>query len=105
MVTQVSLFKLRPEVTSDKVEEMMRKARSQLLQIREVLNVKSGKKIDPSCEWPFILVVDFDSLDKQAMCHDDPIWVKFTHEVIQPFTTEQVTLNYELDPGRNVKYS
>jgi Stress responsive A/B Barrel Domain len=105
MVTQVCLFKLRPEVTPEKVEEMMRKARSQLLQIREVLNVKSGKKIDPFCEWPFMLVMDFDSLDKQAMCHDDPIWVKFTHEVIKPLTTEQLTLNYELDPGKNVKYS
>ncbi|MGI8605134.1 MAG: Dabb family protein [Verrucomicrobiales bacterium] len=105
MVTQVSLFKLRPEITPDKLEEIMRKTRSQLLQIREVLTVRAGKRIDPLCEWPFVIILDFDSRDKQAMCHDDPIWVKFTHEVIEPFTSEQVILDYELDPGKNVKYS
>ena len=39
------------------------------------------------------------------MCHDDPIWAKFTHEVIKALTSGQLTLNYELEPGRNVKYS
>ena len=105
MVTQVCLFKLRPEVGPDKVEEMMRKTRSQLLQIREVLAVRAGKKIDPFCEWPFMMVLDFESLDKQAMCHVDPVWIKFTQEIIKPFTTEQLVINYELEPGRNVKYS
>ncbi len=105
MVTQVSLFKLRPEVTPDKVDEMMRKTRSSLLRIPEVLTVRAGKKIDPFCEWPFFICLDFESLDKQAMCYDDPIWVKFTHEVIKPNTADQLTLNYELEPGKNVKYS
>ena len=105
MVIQVSLFKLRPEVSPDQVEELMRRTRSQLLQIREVLSVRSGKKIDPHCPWPFMMVLEFESLDKQAMCYDDPIWAKFTHEIINPLTSEQLTLNYELEPGRNIRYS
>jgi uncharacterized protein (DUF1330 family) len=105
MVQHISLYKLRPEVTPDRLEEMMRRTRSQLLKIPEVLSVKAGKKIDPFSEWPFSIILEFDSLDKQAMCYDDPIWVKFTHEVIRPNTSEQLTLNYELDPGKNVKYS
>lgn len=105
MVTQVSLYKLRPEVTPDKVEEIMRKTRSQLLHIREILSVRAGKRIDPACEWPFMIVIDFESLDKKAMCLEDPIWVKFTHEVIRPLVIEQLTLEYELEPGRDIKYS
>jgi hypothetical protein len=105
MVIEISLFKLRPGVTSEKVDEIMRRTRSQLLQIREVLSVRAGKRIDPASPWPFMIVIEFDSLDKQAMCHDDPIWVKFTHDVIKTLTYEQLTLNYELEPGRDVKYS
>jgi hypothetical protein len=31
--------------------------------------------------------------------------MKFTAEVIKPHTAERLTLNYEMDPGKNVKYS
>ena len=64
MVIQVSLFELRPEVTAEKVEEIMRRTRSQLLQIREVLSVRAGKMIDPAGSWPFMIVLEFESLDK-----------------------------------------
>lgn len=105
MVLEVSLFKLQPEVTPEQVEEMMRRTRSLLLQIREVLSVKSGKKIHPLAEWPFSVVLEFESLEKQRLCHEDGTWVKFRREVIEPAVLEELTLSYELEPGRNVKYS
>ncbi len=105
MVTQVSLYKLRPEITPDRLEDMMRRTRSLLLKIPEVLSVKAGKKIDPFSEWPLFICLDFESLAKQAMCFDDPVWAKFTQEVIKPNTSDQLTLNYELEPGKNIKYS
>jgi len=105
MVLQLSLFKLRPEVSDDQVDALMRRARSQLLRIPQVLTVRSGKKIDPFCEWPFFVAIEFDSRDKQAIAIDDPMWLKFTLETLRPHITDELTLHYELEPGRNVKYS
>ncbi len=105
MVIEVTLLKLRTEVTPDRVDEMMRRVRSILLRVPQVLTVRSGKKIEPFCEWPFFIAVEFETRDKQAMAHDDPLWLKYTHEVLKPHATEQLTLHYELEPGRDVKYS
>ena len=47
MVHHIVLYKLKPEVTPARVEEMMMNTRMQLLKIPEVLNIKCGKRIDP----------------------------------------------------------
>src|SRR5258707_8610368 len=53
MVHHIVLYKLNPEVTPARVEEMMMNARMQLLKIPEVLSIKCGKRIDPENPWPF----------------------------------------------------
>ena len=45
MIHHIELFKLRPEVTPAKLEEMMMNTRMILLKIPEVLSVKCGKKL------------------------------------------------------------
>lgn len=105
MVHHVALYKLQPDVTPEIVEEMIRKSRSLLLKIPEVLSVRSGKKIEPDMEWPFFVSLDFESRNKQAMFRDDPIYLKFLEDVIRAHTTDQLLLDFETDPGRNVKYS
>ena len=105
MVFEVLLYKLRPEVPPDVVDELMRRARSQLLRIPQVLSVRAGKEIVPFSDWPFVVALEFDTRAKQAIAHDDPVWLKFTHETMRPHVLEQAALQYELEPGRNVKYS
>ena len=105
MVHHIVLFKLRPEVTPAKLEEMMMKTRINLLKIPEVLSVKCGKKIDPKNEWPFFIAVDFESMDKLAIYRDDPLHLKFLEDVIKSNTTERLSLDYEMDPGKDVRYS
>lgn len=105
MVHHVALYKLQPDVTPEIVEEMIRKTRSLLLKIPEVLSVRSGKKIETHMEWPFFVSLDFESRHKQAMFRDDPIYLKFLEDVIRAHTTDQLLLDFETDPGRNVKYS
>lgn len=105
MVHQVALFKLKPEVTLPKLEEMMVSTRIQLLKIPEILTVKCGKAIDGDSEWPFFITMDFESMEKLAMTEDDAIYMKFITEVIQPHTTERLALCYEMEPGKSVKYS
>jgi Stress responsive A/B Barrel Domain len=105
MVHHIVLFKLKPEVTPEKIESMLMHTRMQLLKIPEVLNIKCGKKIDPAGEWAFFIAVDFESMDKLAIYRDSPIRVKFVEEIIKPNTTERLALDYEMEPGKDVRYS
>ena len=105
MVHHIVLFKLKPEVTPAKVEEMMMNTRMQLLKIPVVLSVKCGKKIDPQSEWPFFIALDFESMDKFAMYQDDSIQLKYFEEILKPNTTERLILDYEMEPVKDVRYS
>ena len=105
MVHHVVLFNLQPHVLPIKLEEMMMNTRMQLLKIPEVRNLKCGKTIDPSNHWQFFISADFESMDKLALFHEDPIYIKFVQETLHPNTQESLHLNYEMEPGKNVKYS
>ncbi len=99
------LFKLRPEVTPARVEEMMMNSRMQLLKIPEVLSIKCGKRINREMQWPFFIAIDFESMDKYKIYCDDPIYVKFVEEIIKPNVAEATTLDFEMDPGKDVQFS
>jgi hypothetical protein len=105
MVHHIVLYRLKPEVTPARVEEMMMNARMQLLKIPEVLSIKCGKRIDPEMDWPFFIAIDFESMDKFAMFREDSIYVKFVEEVIKPNTADSLVLDFEMDPGKDVQFS
>lgn len=105
MVHHITLFKLKAEVTPQKLEQMMMSTRMSLLKIPEVLSVKCGKAIDSKNEWPFFISLEFESMEKLAMTQDDAIYMKFVADIIKKNTAERLTLNYEMEPGKNVKYS
>ena len=105
MVHRITLFKLKPEVTPAKLEEILMSTRISLLKIPEVLSVKCGKSIEPEAEWPFFIALEFESMEKLAVTEDDAIYMKFTADVIRPFTSERLSINYEMDPGKNVRFS
>jgi hypothetical protein len=105
MVHQLALYKLQSGVTDEVLDDMIRRTRSTLLKVPEVMAVRSGRKIDPQCEWPFFVGLDFESRAKQRIFMDDGAWHKFQNDIIRPHTTDKLVLDYELDPGKNVKYS
>src|SRR5260370_14086573 len=105
MVHHVTLYKLQPEVTPAKLEQLMFSTRMTLLKIPELLSVKCGKNIGPKSEWPFFIALDFESMEKQAMVEDEAIYMKFVADVIKPHTASALTLDYEMEPGKAVKYS
>jgi hypothetical protein len=105
MVHHIDLFKLKPEVTPARVEEMMMNTRMMLLKIPEVLSIKCGKRIDSDLEWPFFIAIDFESMDKYGIFKEDPIHVKFMEEVIKPNTAQSLSLDFEMDPGKDVRFS
>jgi hypothetical protein len=105
MVHHITLFKLQPEVTPAKLEQLMFSTRMTLLKIPEILAVKCGKNIDPKSEWPFFISLEFESMEKLAMTQDEAIYMKFVADVIKPHTADALTLNYEMEPGKSVRYS
>ena len=105
MVHHVALYKLKPDLPEGTVDDMMRRTRSLLLKVPEVLTVRCGKEIESGTEWPFVVAIDFESRAKQAMFRDDPVYLKFIHEVIRPYTDGAMVMDYEVEPGKNVKYS
>jgi hypothetical protein len=105
MIHHVVLYKLKPEVTPARVEAMMMNARMQLLKIPEVLSIKCGKRVDPELPWPFFIAIDFESMDKYAIFREDPVFVKFTEEIIKPNTADSLILDFEMDPGKDVRFS
>ena len=105
MIHHIVLYKLKPEVTPARVEEMMMNTRMQLLKIPEVLNIKCGKRIDPELQWPFFIAIDFESMDQFAIFREEPIFVKFMEEVIKPNVADSLSLDFEMDPGKDVRFS
>jgi hypothetical protein len=105
MVHHITLFKLQPEVTPAKLEQLMFSTRMTLLKIPEILSVKCGKNIDPKSEWPFFISLEFESMEKMAMTQDEAIYMKFVADVIKPHTVGALVLNYEMEPGKSVRYS
>ena len=105
MVHHIVLFKLKPEVTPARVEEMMMNSRMQLLKIPEVLSIKCGKRINSNMAWPFFIALDFESMDKYAIFREDPIFVKFEAEIIKPNAAESLVLDFEMDPGAAGRFS
>ena len=105
MLHNVTLFKLQPEVSPAKLEQLMMTTRMTLLKIPEILSVRCGKNIDPASEWPFFIALEFESTEKLAMTEDDAIYMKFVVDVIKQNTVGSLTLNYEMEPGKSIKYS
>src|SRR3954454_56552 len=105
MVHHIDLFKLKPEVTPARVEEMMMNTRMMLLKIPEVLSIKCGKRISPDLQWPFFIAIDFESMDRFGIFREDPIQVKFMEDVIKPNTSDSLILDFEMDPGKDVRFS
>jgi Stress responsive A/B Barrel Domain len=103
MIHHIVLYKLKPEVTPERVEVLLMQTRMQLLKIPVAMNVRCGRRIDQKNEWPFFFEVEFDSKERMAMFVEDPVYIKFIEETIKPNTQDSMVLDYETDPKR--KYS
>ncbi len=105
MVHHIVLYKLKEGTSEETIEDMMMQTRISLLKIPVVLNVKCGKRITEDCEWAFFMCCDFESMEKIAIYRDSPIHLKFIEEVIKPHTSERLAMDFEMEPGKDVKYS
>lgn len=105
MIHHVVYFQLNPEVDKATMEDMVRTSRSLLLKIPEVLAVRSGRNLDKESQWQFFFAIEVDSLEKLRAALDDPFHLKLMEGTIKPRTCNPFSLDFELDPSKDLKYS
>lgn len=105
MIHHVVHFQLNPGLDKAVVEDLVRTSRTLLLKIPEVLWVRSGRNLDPQSEWQFFFAIEVDSLEKLRVTLDDAHHLKLLDKVIRPHTCGEFSMDYELDPSRDLKYS
>jgi len=105
MIAHICLYKLKPEITPERLEEVMSLTRVHLLRVPEVLSVRTGKRTRPEEEWDWFIVMEVESLDKLIICQDDPHYIKFREEILKPTVAQQCIQSFEMEPRKDVKYS
>jgi len=105
MIHHLVLCKLRPGTKPQVLEELMRRARMSLLRIEEVRAMKCGKRVSADNAWAFFYSIDTVSRSRLAAVQRHPTYLRFIDTVITPHVAEQLALSYEMDPGKDVRYS
>ena len=105
MIHHVVHFQLNPGLDKAVVEELVRSSRTLLLKIPEVLSVRSGRNLDPESQWGFFFCIEVDSLEKLRVTLEDAYHLKLLEKVIRPHTCGEFSMDHELDPSKDLKYS
>lgn len=105
MIHHLVLFQLLPETDEETIEWMMRETRMRLLKIPQVRGVRCGKRLTPKEKWPFFFAFDVESREKLALALAHPIHRKFEQEVLVPHELKSLTVQHEVEPGRDTRYS
>ena len=100
------LLTTKPEVIPSKLEEIMVETRIRLLKIPDVNNLRVGKRIDTTNN-PNTMFFSFDveNMDKLAYIQENAVYVQFEKQILGPFMSSQKILDYEMEPGKDVRYS
>lgn len=106
MVHHIRLVKLKPGATTAQVEEMMIETRMRLLKIPEVRNLQCGKKIAVhDTPFDFFISIDLESLAKLKVMEESAIFLQFSQQVLEPRVAESKVLCFEMEPGKDTRYS
>lgn len=105
MIHHIVLFGLKPSVPPEQLERVLIETRILLLKIPEVMNLKTGKNVDTKSKWHFFVCFDCESLAKLSGIKGHPVHVKFERDVVGPVIEESLGVDYEMEPGKDVRYS
>lgn len=105
MIHHLVLLELAEGLEDATLDWMMRETRLRLLKIPEVLAVRCGRALDPDKPWGFFFSVELESTDKLLAYSEDPIHGKFLADVIEPHIRSSLALDFEMEPGRDLRYS
>jgi hypothetical protein len=105
MVHHLSLLQTVPSVTPEGIESMMVEVRIRLLKIPEVSNLRVGKRIDKANPHNLFFSYDVETMEKLRVVQDSAIYIQFQRQILEPGAAKVSSLNYEMEPGKDVAYS
>ncbi len=108
MIHHLKLIQLKSGVVSEKAEGIMVESRIRLLKIQDVLSLACGKKIPlPGHEssHDLFLALEFENSLKRTSAFDHPLYHQFEAQVLRPHSQKIEVLEFEMDPGKDVRFS
>ena len=106
MIHHLMLLTTKPEVIPTKLEEIMVETRIRLLKIPEVNNLRVGKRVDTTNNpHTYFFSFDVENMDKLAYIHENAVFVQFEKQILGPFVAASKVFDYEMEPGKDVRYS
>ncbi len=106
MIHHLVLLTTKPEVIPTKMEEIMVETRIRLLKIPEVNNLRVGKRVDTvNNPANYFFSFDVENMDKLGFIHDNAVYTQFEKQILGPFVASSKVLDYEMEPGKDVRYS
>ncbi len=107
MIHHLKLIHLKPELPKERVEEVMVESRIRILKIQDVLSLACGKKIPGKEVTPhdLFLALEFENSLKRTAAFDHPLYQQFEAQVLKPNAQKIEVLEFEMDPGKDVRFS
>ena len=108
MIHHLKLIHLKEGLPSHRVEEMMVESRIRILKIQDVLSLACGKRIPGNgtdSEHDLFLALEFENGLKRTAAFDHPLYHQFETQVLKPNAQKIEVLEFEMDPGKDVRFS
>ncbi len=106
MIHHLVLCTTKPEVIPTKLEEIMVETRIRLLKIPEVNNLRVGKRVDTTNNPnTYFFSFDVENMDKLAYILENAVYFQFERQILGPFVAASKIFDYEMEPGKDVRYS
>ena len=93
---------------AQRVEEIMVESRIRILKIQDVLSLACGKKIPVNGHDTFhdlFLALEFENSLKRTAAFDHPLYHQFETQILKPNAQKIEVLEFEMDPGKDVRFS
>jgi hypothetical protein len=106
MIHHLALLTTKPEVIDSKLEEIIVETRIRLLKIPEVNNLRVGKRVDTAGNpYTYFFSFDVENMDKLAFVHENAVYTQFEKQILGRFVAASKVFDYEMEPGKDVRYS
>jgi len=106
MIHHLMLLTTKPDVVSSKIEDLMVETRIRLLKLPDINNLRVGKRVDlEGNPYTWFFSFDIENMDKLAFVYESAIFIQYERQVITPFIASSQVFDYEMEPGKDVRYS
>jgi hypothetical protein len=106
MIHHLVLLTTKPDVPPAKLDDIIVETRIRLLKISEVNNLRVGKRVDTTHNpHTYFFSFDVENMDKLAYVMENAVYVQFEKQILGQFVADSKSLDYEMEPGKDVRYS